>query len=96
MGAMSNAIKDSSRDDSPDRTPSSAYMPSSSAPWLTNAGGPGSGGSGAAGGLTGSSAFKSPAATATGGSWWDKQAAVADAPSSGGTWGGTAAGKVRF
>lgn len=91
MRGMSGAIKDASRaggDDSPDRSPTSAYVPSSSAPWLAGgAAGNGGGGSGTAA-STGSGSFKAPAAGGGGSSWWDKHSATADTqPAASSGWG---------
>ncbi|CBN78823.1 conserved unknown protein [Ectocarpus siliculosus] len=79
MSGMSGAIKDASTraggDDSPDRSPASAYVPSASAPWLT---GGSSGGGGMAGASSGTGSFKAPPAGGGGSSWWDKHSATAD------------------
>ncbi|CAM9736651.1 unnamed protein product [Hapterophycus canaliculatus] len=83
MAGMSGAIKDASGDgsrttgdESPDRSPSSAYVPSSSAPWL--AGGSGGAAAATSSGTAGSS-FKAPAAGGGGSSWWDKHSPTAGA-----------------
>ncbi|CAM9742849.1 unnamed protein product [Pylaiella littoralis] len=92
MSGMSGAIKDASRaggDDSPSRSPTSAYVPSSSAPWLAGGGsaGTGAGGAGAAA-STGAGSFKAPAAGGGGSSWWDKHSATADTqPAASSAWG---------
>lgn len=76
MGGMSGAIRDASRAaDSPDRSPSSAYVPSSSAPWL--AGGAAAGG-GVAETAASAGSYNAPAAGGGGSSWWDKHSATAD------------------
>lgn len=93
MGGMSGAIRDASRDaaGSPDRSPSSAYVPSSSAPWL--AGGAAAAGGGAAGtaGSGGAGSYNAPASGGGGSSWWDK----ADTQSAGASSGWGAGAKVR-
>lgn len=83
MGGMSGAIRDASRvgADSPDRSPSSAYVPSSSAPWLAGgAAAAAAGGAAAAGaaGSAGAGSYNAPASGGGGSSWWDKHSATAD------------------
>ncbi|CAN0150261.1 unnamed protein product [Ascophyllum nodosum] len=69
--------------DSPDRSPVSAYVPSASAPWITNPGG--TSGTGASSFAPGGSSYQSPGGAGQGGggggggsSWWDKHASAAD------------------
>eukprot|EP00903_Cladosiphon_okamuranus_P009398 g8962.t1 len=79
MSGMSGAIRDASRAgaDSPDRSPSSAYVPSSSAPWLAG-GAAAVGGAAGAAGSAGTGSYNAPASGGGGSSWWDKHSATAD------------------
>lgn len=85
MRSLGSSTRDLGREDSPARNPTSAYVPSSSAPWMTNTatGPPASGGVGA--GLA-TSGYKSPSSV-SGSSWWDKHASGQATPAS--NWGRT-------
>lgn len=80
MSGMSGAIRDASRAgaDSPDRSPSSAYVPSSSAPWLAGGAAAAAGGAAGAAGSAGTGSYNAPASGGGGSSWWDKHSATTD------------------
>lgn len=78
MSGLGGAISGASGNLSPDPTPSSAYVPSSSAPWMNKSVSANIAGTGITAGAAESSADRASGAGSRGSNWWEKHASTTD------------------